>query len=416
MASIQKRGNSYRITVSNGYDVNGRKLFVTATYTPDPDLSPSKQEKAVQAYAADFERQVKLGYSMDGRKITLKAFSDRWLLEYAAPNLQPSTLIKYKEELRDKILPALGHLKLADIKPHRVNSFFVSLTKNGVRRDGKPGGYSKGSIRKTRNVLSSVLRTAAEWELIDSNPCDKVRLQIESAADKITFFTPEQTMRFLDFIEQPYTQHIGGHIRTDTNGNDALTEGYDRDLFLSEQFRVLFNLAIYTGLRKGELLALQWSDIDFEGCLIHVSKSVMRVEGKTEVKAPKTRTSHRTVSIPAFLAERLHSLWEHQEEFRRQVGNFWQGDGWVFTQENGIIMHPSTPYETLRKTITRYNAKRQFDLRTRPPRGAFPLDGLAVCVDFCCCFISPRRNGAGLQPPALWWRCPAGRGLSPWCR
>ena len=200
MASIKKiegkNGVSYKITVSCGYDVKGKKIIETATFKPDAGLTPKKMEKAAQDFAHEFESRVKSGAAMDGRKVTLQVFADRWIEEYAKPKLQPGTVRKYREELDDKILPAIGHYKLSEIKPHTVNAFFLSLTKDGARKDGKAGGYSKGSITKTRNVLSSILRTATEWEIIDRNPCDKVRVQAESTADKLKFFTPEQAAAF----------------------------------------------------------------------------------------------------------------------------------------------------------------------------------------------------------------------------
>ena len=109
---------------------------------------------------------------MDGRKNTLKAFADRWLKEYAEPNLQSGTVRKYQEELEDKIYPTLGHRKLSALKLRSINALFLSLAADGARKGRKSGGYSKGSIAKTRNVLSSVLRPAVEWEIIDHNPCE----------------------------------------------------------------------------------------------------------------------------------------------------------------------------------------------------------------------------------------------------
>ncbi len=132
------------------------------------------------------------------------------------------------------------------------------------------------------------------------------------------------------------------------------------------QVRILFNLAIYTGLRKGELLALQWSDINFETDVVQVSKAVTIVNGKPVCKTPKTKTSYRTVSIPHSLSERLKSLKQSQDEFRSQVGDYWQGDDWVFIQDNGSMMGYSTPYETLQDTIKRYN-------RDKPEEEHLPL-------------------------------------------
>ena len=361
MASIRERNGSYQITVSRGYDINGKKLLETKTFIPDPSLTPKKREKAVAEFAQKFESQVRNGFAMDGRKITLKEFSDRWLAEYAAVNLQPGTVTKYCEEINDKILPALGHLKVSELKPHIVNSFFASLTQDDARKDGRPGGYSKGSIIKTRNVLSSILRTAAEWEIIDSNPCDKVRLQVESSAEKLKFFTPEQTIIFLNYIEEPYKIQVGGHKRIDDTGIPYTVSTYETTKMIPEQIRVLFNLAIYTGLRKGELLALQWNDIDFARDVIHISKAVTLVKGKQICKAPKTKTSNRTVSIPHSLTERLQRLQQSQLDFQAQVGDYWEGDNWLFTQENGKMMNYSTPYQALQDTITRYNKDKPLD-------------------------------------------------------
>lgn len=366
MASIRKRNGSYQITVSRGYDIYGKKMLETITYTPDPSLTPKKQEKAVQEFAVEFESKVRNGLSMSGRKITLKEFSQRWINEYAAINLQPGTVSKYQEELNHKILPILGHLKLTDLKPHIVNSFFVSLAKDGARKDGKPGGYSKGSITKTRNVLSSLLRTAVQWELIESNPCGKVRLQRMDPAEKLKFFTPEQTVQFLEYIEAPYTIPVGGHNRVDDTGKPYHVGNYTLTKHLPEQIRLLFNLAIYTGLRKGELLALEWRDIDFDQDTISVTKSVTVVNGKPTIKRPKTRTSHRTVTIPHFLTERLQALKAQREEFIRQVGDYWQGGQWLFIQDNGKLMNYSTPYQAFHDTILRYN-------KGKPPQEQLPL-------------------------------------------
>lgn len=366
MASIRERNGSYQITVSCGYDIKGKKIIETDTFTPDPSLSPKKKEKAVREYAMQFENKVRNGFSMEGRKITLKEFADRWIEEYAKINLQPETVTKYLQELDDKILPALGHLKLSELKPHNVNAFFASLTKDGVRKDGKPGGYSKATIIKTRNVLSSILRSAMEWEVIDTNPCDKVRLQAEDTVEKLKFFTPEQTEIFLNYIEQPYTVKIGGHKRVDDTGIPYTVGDYKVTKTIQEQIRVMFNLAIYTGLRKGELLALQWDDIDFDSDIIHIRKSVTKVNGKQVCKTPKTKTSNRTVSIPHSLTERMSDLHQAQLDFQSQVGDYWQGDNWIFTQDNGKMMSYSTPYQALQDAITRYNGD-------KPPEEQLPL-------------------------------------------
>ena len=184
--------------------------------------------------------------------------------------------------------------------------------------------------------------------------------------ETVKFFTPEQTAIFLAYIEKPYAVHISGHKRIDDTGQPYTVGDYTVTKTIPEQIRILFNLAIYTGLRKGELLALQWEDINCHDDLIQVRKSVTMVGGKPVCKAPKTKTSTRTVSIPHFLSERLEQLRESQDAFKAKVGDYWRGDNWVFTQDNGRMMNYSTPYQALQDTINRYN-------KSQPAKEQLPL-------------------------------------------
>ena len=373
MASIRMRNGTYQITVSCGYDVKGKKLLETTTFTPDPAMSPKKQEKAAKEFAVLFEQRVKNGLAMDGRKLTLEEFANRWLSEYAEINLQPGTVCKYREELRDKILPALGHLKLTEIRPHTLNTFYLSMRKDGARKDGKSGGYSRASIYKTHNVLSSILRTAVEWELIERNPCNNVKpAAAPDTADNIKFFTPEQTVSFLHYIEQPYTWEVKGHQRTDDTGIPYMVGTYINQKRVSRQLQVLFSLAIYSGMRKGEILALKWPDIDFTTDTVSITKAVTMVAGKPFIKAPKTKSSYRTVTIPNTLTVQLEQLRESQEEYRRKVGDYWKGEDFLFVQEDGRMMNYSTPYHALQTIIAQYNA--DHDPEDQLPR--IPFHGL----------------------------------------
>ena len=356
MASIRERNGSYQITVSCGRDIYGRKIRETITFTPDPSLTPKKREKAVDEYARNFEAQVLNGIVMDGRKITLQEFVTRWKEEFAKQKLEPGTLERYMQELDGKVLPVLGNLKLTELRPANLNSFFLSLSKDGARKDGKKGGYSKATIMKTFNVVSSVLHTAVDWEVIDHNPCDKVRIKAEDPADKIKFFTPEQAAIFLDYIEKPYVIKTKGHQRVDDTGKSYTVGDYESMKMLPDQFRVLFNLAIFAGLRKGELLALRWPDIDFERDTISVSKSISLVNNKPVCKPPKTKTSNRVVSIPEFLTGRLRNLKASQLRYRLSLGDYWKGEDWLFIQDDGRLMNYSTPYHVFQNILKRYNA------------------------------------------------------------
>ena len=336
MASIQNRNGHYLVTICSGYDVNGKKIRNMRTFTPDPSRTKKQQEDDLKRFVRAFEEEIESGVSQDGRKITFKAFSERWLTEYAT-NLQPGTLAKYTQELESKIYPAIGHRKLSDLKPAILSSFFAGLAKDGARIDGKPGGYSAASI----------------------NPCEKVTLpKGEEIAEQIKFFTPEQAKTFLSYIEAPYSLKVSGHQRIDDTGIPYTVGAYEIHKEIPEQIRILFNLAIYAGLRKGEILALEFSDIDYEADVVSITKAATVIKGKQVCKKPKTKMSTRTITIPHSLTLRISELRKSREHLKADLADFWQGGNWIFIQDNGQMMNYSTPYQALQDVLSRYNADR----------------------------------------------------------
>lgn len=356
MAGIVERNGSFRITVYHGFDEKGNRKRYTTTFTPEQNLTPKKKIKAAEEFAMKFEEKIRNGDSVTANKTTLKEFVDRWLEEYAPQNLQAGTIEDYKDELDNKILPVLGHLKLSELRPVKLNSVFAAMTKDGARKDGRKGGYSKNTIKKTQDVLSSILRTATEWEILDKNPMEKVRIAGDDPAERIEFFTPEQAATFLNYIEQPYKIKTAGHKRVDDTGKEYTVGEYESERTIPEQIKVLFNLAIYGGLRKGELLALEWSDIDFENNTVRISKSTAVINGEQVVKEPKTKNSKRVVSIPKHLTQRIKALKVERLKYRLSIGDYWQGADWLFVQDNGKQMSYYTPYSAFRDALDRYNA------------------------------------------------------------
>lgn len=128
MASIRKRKDSYQITVSNGRDSAGRQLVETATFRPDPTKTEKQNQKALEKFVFEFEERVKSGKYLDGEKITFQEFSSRWLEEYAAHQLEASTIQLYTYLLNAHIFPAIGHLKLSKIQPLQLNKLYNALS------------------------------------------------------------------------------------------------------------------------------------------------------------------------------------------------------------------------------------------------------------------------------------------------
>lgn len=118
------------------------------------------------------------------------------------------------------------------------------------------------------------------------------------------------------------------------------------------------------------MLALEWSDIDFENDIVTVSKSVGYSKGEQFIKTPKTKHSFRKVTIPHFLTLRIKAMKTGRTRYRLSLGDYWQGGEWLFVQENGKLMNYSTPYQAFHDSILRYNENH------REPLPVIPLHGL----------------------------------------
>lgn len=343
MASIRKRGKGYQVTVSNGRDIHDKQILETATWTPDPDKTERQNQKALERFAMDFEDRVKNGKYLDGEKLTFREFTERWMEEYAKMQLEPTTTEVYKFLLDAHVIPEIGHLKLARVQPAHLNKLYSVLLKE--RKDGKPGGYSPTTVRRVHAVISSIMTTAVQWNIITENPCKRIKPP-KQAKQEIAFFTPEQAAAFLAELDR---------------------ETKEGEILL--QHNIFFQLALFCGLRRGETVALKWQDIDFDAGTVSINKSTAIVDGKRYQKTPKNRTSERVISIPRHVLTMLRRYRLEYNTYRMRIGSQWTGSGHIFIQWNGAQMHPSTPDSAMRKVIDRYNGSHKEPLPHVTPHG-----------------------------------------------
>ena len=354
MASIQKRGKTYRIAVSNGRKPDGTQIIETTTFCPDPNKTEKQNQKALEVFVLEFEQKVKSGKYLDGEKLTFQAFHEIWLRDYAEQNLDATTVATYKRLLKAHILPVIGHLKLSKVQPNHLNKLYYTLLHE--RKDGKEGGYAPKTIKHIHNIISVIYSTAMKWNIVLDNPCDRVDIPKQTPTrDKIKYFNIEQTERFIALLDKDYITTCNAHDRIDDTGKAYHVAEYSETRKLPTQFKLFFLLAVYGGMRRGEILALEWSDLDFIQRSVSITKSTTIVDGKPLTKGPKTRSSVRVVSVPAFIME-LAKEWKiEQLKYRMAIGSQWIGENHIFIQWNGKQMHPDTPYKTFKRIIKRYN-------------------------------------------------------------
>ena len=165
MPTIQKRGDTYRITVSNGYDAKGKQLRKSMTWQPAPGMTQKQIEKELDRQAVLFEN--KSGQYMEGN-IKFQDFAERWFEDYGKEHLRERTYLRYVE-LSQRTYAAIGHIRLDRLQPHHLLDFYKQLAEPGQnKRTG--GGLAPKTIKHYHTFISSVMERAVKWKLIADNP------------------------------------------------------------------------------------------------------------------------------------------------------------------------------------------------------------------------------------------------------
>lgn len=343
-----KNGISYRFIVYTHTDQDGRKIYRKKAYIPI-NTAPKKIEKEVAAAHAQFEKEVKSGMFFDD-DITFSAFYSEWLETYGKKQLTPAEYENNKKNVSRIWLPALGFIPLNNIKGFHIQKVINDLENKGL----KPK-----TIQKYFSELSTVFTRAYKLEIIESNPCKRVTLPRNEKENTLHAFSVPQAMAFLKACEDGIMIHHDEIKRK----NGRILPAYDEIMTIPLQFRVYFTLAIYSGFRRGEMLALQWKDIDFNNKRITISKSTSSAKEMNGqfLKDPKSKAGNRTISLPAVCFDLLEQWKADQKETARALGDYWKGcadpdNRFVFIQDDGKQMHLSTPSHKFREILTAYNA------------------------------------------------------------
>ncbi len=314
--SIEKRGkNSYRLTVSEGFDLNGRPMIHKKT------IHGTKKEAEVEL--AKFVTEVQNGLVIDGKSLKFSEFVEVWKRDYGSKELAPSTYKRYCRMLETRLLPYFGHFYINKIKPTDIMKFYDLLEKDTqlVRKKGNNGSKTKKplsgkTILEHHRLLRAMLHKAVYWQLIVANPAERVQPP-KARKPKRKSYDDEQTKILLENLE----------------------------LLSSEdtKYKVAIILTVFTGVRLGELMGLEWQDVDFKNGIISINRSSQYLSDMgVFTKVPKTESSIREIAIPEFIISLLeeYKLW--YEEQKSVYGELWTNSDRLFVQADGKPMHPST--------------------------------------------------------------------------
>ena len=263
---------------------------------------------ALRKMLSDLEQ----GTLITARSQSVKAYFEQWL-QAKRLELKAGTYQYYRQYSEWYILPAIGHLKLTKLTDGHIQGLYADLLKR----------ISPNTTRLVHRILRTALGDACRQRKIIVNPCQTVTLPRQEKSE-MSFLTPGQSQRLL-----------------------ATAKGHPLECLLT--------LAITTGMRQGELLALKWSDIDWSLKTVHVVRSLSYRNPNGDgfqfrEEEPKTASSRRTIPLPAIAFEALKEHRKQQLEARLSMPG-WQHKELVFTNDEGGYAWPATIREQLRKLL-----------------------------------------------------------------
>lgn len=345
MAYIEKRGEySWRLNVIIGYDQHGRKIRRQKTIrVEDKKLlrAPKRLQEYLELELAKFKMEVEAGEYITPEKTLFSDFVEEWRQKYASDpdNLSPSTWYTYEYHLKNHILPRFGHMRMDQIKPMHIVDFLDKLKEPEARKDGSEKPLSSGTIAVIYRALKNVLRVAKDWGIIKENPMENIKKPKEEYQNKGYYDSEEAEKAIRCLFDEP-----------------------------SRMWRLICLGALIGGLRRGEILALRWSDVNFEDNTIFIDENIpLMRKGQAFIKKPKSEASMAPVKMPEWYMEEL-KLWRKEWlEERMLNADKWEGgdNDFVFHAGTGKPIYYSQPTKWWRNFCKRHGLRyiRFHDLR-----------------------------------------------------
>ena len=314
--------------------------FVEAPPAPDgrrrrQSLGGHPTRKAAeQALREELARRDQ-GITVAPGRTTLSAFAARWL-DHVRMTRDEGTAVEYGRYLHNHVLPVLGGLQLRDLQPLHLSDLYARLLQGG-RLDGRPGGLSARTVRNVHKTLHRMLHQAVRWRLLAVNPAADLELPPVVEPQMVTL-DHGQARQLLEVAAGP------GRA------------GWWPPLLL---------LAVATGARRGELLALRWADLDLEAGTVRIGRSLRRGQAGLRYKPPKTAAGTRTVGLGPQAVAALRRLRVEQAERRLVYGAAYRTDeDLVVSKADGAPLNPEHVSGEFRRLAARAGLPPEVHLHT----------------------------------------------------
>ncbi|WP_422487329.1 site-specific integrase [Gudongella sp. DL1XJH-153] len=323
------RGNGEGTIFNEG---NRWRGIITVGLKPDGSLNrvyfSGKTKQEVTRKKKELEASIQNGTYVEKTNITYAAYLKLWLKKKKnkVSNKNFDTL---EYHVYEHIIPSIGHVKIQKLKKPMIDDMYTEKYDSG-RLDGK-GGLSPSTIKHLHETIRMSLNEAVIDGYIMKNPSLNCNINFKKIKDKKKFYTAEEQLKIIGAINTESTTEL---------------------LILTDML---------TGLRKGEITALTWDDIDFENLSIHVNKAITQFKNRDdegnnyvrEIKEPKTKSSNRYVPITEELAVLLKKHKQRMLQQNLKAGKSSKEYNIVFQSTNGTHLMQANVSRSWRNVLKR---------------------------------------------------------------
>ena len=379
MANIRKiegkNGVSFKITVTQGRDLEGKQIRHYMTWTPPHKMTERQMQKAVELAAMEFEKSITLGYQADTRQ-TFAEYAGYVLDLKEREGAKYRTIERYRE-LLERINPAIGHIKLPDLRPRHLNDFYKNLAEPGISKQEahaqakidlagllKEKKITRAKVATLSGVSATTVTAACQGKRIALTTAEAIAkaieqdvadlFEIEEGKAQLSNKTILEHHRLIHTILTQAEKEMLVQYNAAAKATPPKAAKKEVNYFQPEdivrirealdkeplKWKVATHLLLITGCRRGEVMGLRWDRVDFANSKIKIDTNLL-YSAKRGIYEDTTKTGTvRFIKLPTETMELLRQYRRWYMELKIKNGDRWHDTGFLFVKENGEPMIP----------------------------------------------------------------------------
>ena len=382
MANIKrldgKTGPTFKITVTQGRDLNGKQIRHYKTWVPAPGMTERQMQKAVQKAALEFEQSIELGYQSDNRQ-TFATYAAYVLdLKLRTGRLKIRTFDRY-QGLMDRINQGIGHMKLTEIRPQHLNQFYRNLEESGVRKGTgratakcdlnallKDEQRTRKSVAEEAGISASTVSAASLGKPVELSIAEAICSALHKPLSNVFLVEKDQRglsdktilehHRLISSILAQAEKEMLVPYNAAEKATPPTVKRQEPNYFQPEEmaaildalelepikWRTLVHLLIVTGCRRGEIAGLKWEKVDLDQRRIKIDRALLITPSKGVYEDSTKTEDTRFLRIPEETVRLLKQYRASQWELKLKNADRWIETGYVFTADNGDRIRPDS--------------------------------------------------------------------------